>query len=247
MRPGHAAYSTGKMWRQERPCSLGAAQAAYEEQAAVHAATAAARSSSTIEKLGTGGHLAPRICAAPAAPSQKTRQPLGLAIWASRCPQPRRALRVSAAREQCLGNDDLLSKSPAGRPETRAAAKSCGKHHLLLPSGRQGPSRQPRARTRLQGPSGAAQRNGEHAWRAADGANRAKAAAHRGAAAEPTSPGAASLSATQLMPASGPPASASRFPARIRPSPAKGDAGTDLRPRKAPIRGGSAAAVAEGV
>jgi len=55
------------------------------------------------------------------------------------------------------------------------------------------------------------------------------------------------MSDTQLMPASGPPASASRFPARIRPSPAKGDAGTDLRPRKAPIWGGSAAAVAEGV
>ena len=64
------------------------------------------------------------------------------------------------------------------------------------------------------------QHNGGAAWRAADGANRAKAAAHRGADAEPTSPGAASMSATQLMPASGPPASARRFPARIRPSPA---------------------------
>ena len=31
------------------------------------------------------------------------------------------------------------------------------------------------------------------------------------------------MSATQLMPASGPPANASRFPARIRPSPAMGD------------------------
>ena len=52
-------------------------------------------------KLGMEGHPAPRISAAPAAPSQKTRQRLlGLAIWASRCPLPRRALRVCAARQQ---------------------------------------------------------------------------------------------------------------------------------------------------
>ena len=35
MRPRDAARSTEKMWRQGGPCSLDAAQAAYEEQEAV--------------------------------------------------------------------------------------------------------------------------------------------------------------------------------------------------------------------
>ena len=76
--------------------------------------------------------MAPQICAPPAALSQKTWQPLGPANWAGRYPQKRRALRVTAAREQSRENDVLRSESPIGRPEARAAAKSCGKHHLLL-------------------------------------------------------------------------------------------------------------------
>ena len=91
-----------------------------------------ANSSSTIEKLGTGGHLAPRICAAPAALSHEIRQPLGPTNRARRCPQPTRAMRVSAPREQSLENDVWRSESPSGRPDARAAAKSCEKHHLLL-------------------------------------------------------------------------------------------------------------------
>ena len=45
----------------------------------------------------------------------------------------------------------------------------------------------------------------------------ARAAAHRDVAAKETSPGHAPMSHTQLLPASGPPASASRFPARNHP------------------------------
>lgn len=37
-----------------------------------------ANRSNTLENSGTTGHLAPRACAAAAAPSRKTRQPLGL-------------------------------------------------------------------------------------------------------------------------------------------------------------------------
>ena len=58
--------------------------------------------------------------------------------------------------------------------------------------------------------------------RAADRANRARAAAHRDAVAKGTSPDHAPKSHTQLMPALGPPASASRFPARTHPSRLKG-------------------------
>ena len=76
--------------------------------------------------------MAPQICAPPAALSQKTWQPLGPTNGAGRYPQTRRALRVTAAREQSRENDVLRSESPIGRPEARAAAKSCGKHHLLL-------------------------------------------------------------------------------------------------------------------
>ena len=90
-----------------------------------------ANRSSTLENSGTGGHLAPQICAAPAAPSQKSWLLLGLANWAGRCPRMRRALRMTAAREQSLENDVLRSQSPDGRPEARAAAKSCEKYHLL--------------------------------------------------------------------------------------------------------------------
>ena len=92
-----------------------------------------ANRSTTLENAGTGGHMAPQICAPPAALSQKTWPPLGPANWAGRYPQTRRALRVIAAREQSLENNVLRSESPSGRPEARAAAKSCRKHHLLLP------------------------------------------------------------------------------------------------------------------
>ena len=132
MRPRDAAYSIEQMWRQGGPCSLGTAQAAYEERSAVPARGGANRST-TLENSGTGGHMAPQICAPPAALSQKTWQPLGPANWAGRYPQTRRALRVTAAREQSLENNVLRSESPSGRPEARAAAKSCRKHHLLLP------------------------------------------------------------------------------------------------------------------
>ena len=78
---------------------------------------------------------------APAADSQKIWQPLGLTTWAGCCPQTSRALRVSAAGEQCLENDVLYSESPSGRPETRATATLWGNPHLLPSQSRQAPGR----------------------------------------------------------------------------------------------------------
>ena len=172
------------------------------------------------------------------------RQPLGLTKWASCCPQLRRALRVSVAREQCL---EMTTCSP----RALGGALKAGSREIM---------RETSLATTLRSPSPRPAASGAHA--AAGGGRELRSAAGsppewlrtgktgrkqpltRGADAGPTSSCAASMSATQLTPASGPPASASRFAARIRPSPAKGDAGTDLLRRSARIRGGSAAAVA---
>jgi hypothetical protein len=147
---------------------------------------------------------------------------IGLTNWTGRCPQQSRAMRVSAAREQCLEMMSCTPRALAGNLNREQRRDHAGNLTCYCPNFAGSPAG---ILGRAHGCVGC-QELRSATWstqlRAADGANRVREAAHRDAVAKGTSFDCALISHTQLLPALGQPASASRFPARTHPTQLKG-------------------------